>query len=230
VPWTNNGSSTTTFADGNTGHTFSFGSAPGTGQLDILAINSNTTVSSVTSSGGAAWTLAVTFVNNQGSYLYYRVANGSEPSSVVITTSGNFTTQASWSRWTNGTITADATGLSHVDTGGPFTTTPAVSTGALATTGELSIAFGALGSFSGTTISSPAWSAGYTQLTLDQSGTGATDVSGIVGYNTNAGTAAETPNVSWTGSANYAYMLVATFRSTTPAPPPTVLYQMRTFP
>lgn len=232
MSWNLAASNAVNFADGNTGHLYTFSAgAPTVGALDVLCVNSATTVSTPSSSGGAAWTLGPTFVGNQGSYLWYRIATGGEPSTVTVTTSGNFPTALGWSRWTANSVTADVHAVSSQDNNNA-STTPAVTTGTLGATGELSIAFAALSGFSAVSVSSPSWSAGYTALTGPaQSGTGSTDVAQWVGYNTNAGTAAETPNVSWTNLALDQYMLVQTFEpGAAPSPPPAVLYSMRMFP
>lgn len=211
--WTLDGEDATTFSDGSAGHVYTLpGGAPAAGQLDVLCVNSDTVVSTP-STTGAAWTLGPSNVGNQGAYLWYRVASGSEGATVTITTSGNFPTQVSWSRW-DGFAAADAAAIAHVD--GTFgTSSPAVSTGPLAAAGELSIAFAAMHGFTGAgqQPQSPSWSAGYTPLTADFSGVTSADVAAFTAYNTAAGTAAETPGVSWTGSAEDRYILVQTFET-----------------
>lgn len=203
MAWTLVNSDGVGFADGNAGHAYTIPSgAPSVGDLDVLMVNSNTVVT--TPSG---FTVARSRVNSQGSYIYYRFAIGGESGSITITTSGDHPTDLLWSRWTGGSafdIAADA----GVD-GVAGTTTPAVNTGAIAQAASLSLAFGAL--HSGTGQTSPVWSAGYTALASATNGTGSTGVTAYGGYNTNAGTAAETPNVSWTTNASDRYILVAVF-------------------
>lgn len=193
--------------DGNAGHVCDLGSAPETGQWDVLCVNSNTTVS--TPSGFSAAESAVT---NQGSYIFVREAAGSEGSTVTITTSGNHNTQVGWSRWPAGLIALD-TSTSTQANGSSGNSTPTHSTGALAETGELVIAFGAIHSIGLAGQTDPSWSAGYTALTSSGAqGSGATGVRGYVGYKENAGTAAEAPQVSWSGDgAQNRYMLAVSF-------------------
>ena len=217
MAWTAVASNATTFADGNGGHVYTFSAgAPSAGQLDVLCINSNTTVSTP-STGGAAWTLGPTHVGNQGAYLWYRVATGGEGSTTTITTAGNFATGLGWSRWSNQVITADQNAVAFVD-GTAGLTTPAVTTGTLAAAGELSIAFAALHDTPGSNVATPAWSTGYTELITAQSGQTAADVAFFIGTNTNAGTAAQSPNVTWTNNSPLdRYILVQTFQSVPPA-------------
>jgi hypothetical protein len=201
-------SGTATFSDGNAGHSYSFpAGAPSTGQLDVLCVNSDTSVSTP-STGGAAWTLGTSHAGSQGAYLWYRIATGGEGTSTTITTSGNAATQVAYTRWGNVTA-ADVNAVAFIEI--PGTTTPSVNTGTLSAAGELSVAFAALHSMAAGNVTSPSWSTGYTQLLADQSGTTATDVAAFVAYNLNAGTAAETPNVSWTTNATDRYILVQTF-------------------
>ena len=210
--WTLVNSATLTFADGaSPGHTYTLPSgAPSTGELDIVCVNSDTTITSVSSSGGASWTEGANHLGNEAAQLWYRFATGGEPTTVVIITGSNDNTSLSWSRWDGGK-SADVNAVSHQD-GTYAVTTPAVNTGALAVTGELVVAFAAMSFFNATTMSTPVWSTGYTNMTgPSQTGTGGSDVGQWVGYNTNAGTAAETPNVSWTNDAQTQYMLVQTF-------------------
>jgi hypothetical protein len=214
VAWTLADSQAVTFSDGNAGHSYTFpAGAPSAGALDVLCVNSDTTVSTPSSVGGASWTLGPSFVSNQGAYIWYRVATGGEPSTVTITTSGNFATFLGYSRWTAGTITADVNVQGHEENGN-FTATPTATTAALAATGELSVAFGALHDIQASTApTSPVWSTNYTALETANSGTTTHDVTGYVGYFTNAGTAAESPSVSWTNTIQDAYMLVQAFQT-----------------
>lgn len=194
------------FADGNAGHVCNLGSAPAVGDLDVLCVNSNTVVA--TPPGFTAGTTAVT---NQGAYIFYRVAVGGEAATVTVTTTGNHNTAVQWSRWDK-VIAVDATASTQVN-GSAGTSTPAHSTGALAATGELVIAFGALHSIASANQNTPAWSAGYTALTTaGPQGNAGSGVIGFAGYRTDAGMAAESPQVSWSGDvAEDRYMLTLTF-------------------
>lgn len=194
------GTQTYGFADGNGGHSCVFsGGAPAAGALDVLCVNSDTTVS--TPSG---FTVNPSFVNSQGAYLFFRFAAGGEGAAVTVTTTGNFDTQVTWLRF-SGLLSLDVTAVSHVD-GSGGTSTPAVDTGALAQTGETVVAFAALhGTGAGTAVT-PVWSSGYTEA----DGTSQGQVQSFVGYRTDSGSD-ETPQVSWTNNVADRYMLVATF-------------------
>ena len=210
------GEAVTSTSAGGSGFTYTLPSgAPSAGQLDVLCVNSDTSVSTPASSGGAAWALAESQASGQGAYIWYRIANGSEPSTVVITTSGNYKTAISWSRWSGATALNQVAGAMVNGTNG--TSTPAVTTPALSYTGELVIAFGALHTLNGGAPSAPSWSSGYTALTsYNGTGTGSADVAAYCGYKLGAGTAAESPQVSWTTStALDHYMLTATFAAST---------------
>ena len=199
------------FANGNAGAVIDLGSAPAVGERDVLCINSNTVVTSV-----SGFTQDEPAVTNQGAYIYSRVAIGGEGQTVTITTSGDHNTQVGWSRWAN-TTTLDGPPTSNTQTNGSAgNTTPAHNTGALAATGSLVIAFGALHSIGALADqNTPVWSAGYTPMTSGTQGNGATGVVGFTAYNDNAGTAAETPQVTWSGSGvQNAYMLTAVYGAT----------------
>lgn len=80
------------FADGNAGHTFTLPSTPTAGNLLVLFVHSDTTVS--TPSG---WTLPTdgSFVGQMGAYGFYKIAVGNE-TAISITTNGNFSAAASY--------------------------------------------------------------------------------------------------------------------------------------
>lgn len=194
------------FADGNAGHVYAFpAGAPAAGDLDVLCVNSNTLVS--TPSG---FTLVTTEVGNQGSYIFFRIAAGSEGVSVTITTSGDHNTALTWSRWRN--VVAPDQERSAIAQDGGGTTTPAVTTGALSESGELAIAFAALHNFTAAP-STPVWSTGYTALAEVAQDTGPDAVAQLVGYRTDAA-GTQSPSVSWTNSVANRYMLVVTFTAT----------------
>lgn len=191
------------FNDGNAGHVYTYPSgAPSVGQLDCIVVSSDTVVS--TPSG---YSVATSFVSSAGSYFFYRFAVGGEAATTTITTSGNFNTSITWSRW-DGATALDVAVNAHIEVNG--TTTPAVSTGTLAGTNELVIAGGCLHSGAGPV--SFVYSGGYTAL-----GTPVTEVgsggfaTSVCQYRTDAGTAAETPNISWTNNVTDRYILVAAF-------------------
>lgn len=206
MPATLVNSGTYAFNDGNGGHSIDLGSAPNVNEVDVLCVNSNTVVTTPT-----GFTAAPTRVNSQGSYIYRRKAVGGEGQTVTITTSGNHETAVGWSRW-SGINAADDTASSGVD-GVSGTSTPSHSTGTLAASTELIIAFGALHSLSALPTS-PSWAGGYTALTAVTQGSGSSGVTNYVGYKQPVGTAAESPSASWTGNVSDRYMLTITFTIT----------------
>ncbi len=201
-------SDTFLYSDGGSGHVCDLDSAPEVGQWDVLCVNSNATVS--TPSG---FTLAESAVTNQGAYVFVREAVGGEGSTVTVTNaSGSQNVHVAWSRWP-ASLTALDTSTNTQANGSSGNNTPTHSTGTLAATGELVIAFGALHSIGLAGQTSPAWSSGYTPVTSSAAqGAGATGVRGYVAYKENAGTAAEAPQVSWSGDgAQNRYMLAVSF-------------------
>jgi len=196
------------FSDGNGGHSFSFpGGAAAAGDLLALGISSDTVVSQP-----SGWSTAESDVGNIGAYLFYTVAAGGE-ASVTVTTSGNFATALGFLRYQTPTATpldAVAAGRNTVSNN----TTPAATTGALAETGELSIAAACLGGLQVGNQTNIAWSTGYTnQVDQTSGGTSSSDQHVFIADNPNAGTAAESPSASWTGNTNNQTLLVATFRA-----------------
>lgn len=193
------------FADGNSGHVCDFGSAPAVDQWDVLCVNSNTTVSTP-----AGWDPSEVAVTNQGAYMFTRKAVGGEGSTVTITTSGNHNTSVHWIRLA-AAVALDTSTNTEVNSsiGG---STPAHSTGLLAATDETVIAFGALHSIGVADQNAPVWSAGYTAALASIQGSSTTGVIGYTAYKHGAGTAAEAPQVSWSGAGVFnRYMLVLTF-------------------
>ena len=198
------------FNDGNAGHLCDMGSAPAVGETDILCINSDTVITAVASSAGAAWVLAESSVNAQGSYIYYRKATGGEPTTFTVTTTGNFNTHVGWSRWPslNALDTSTNTQASSANV-----ITPVHSTGVMTESTELVIAFGALHAIGTANQNTPIWSTGFLELTSSAAqGTAGSGVRGYVGYKQNAGTAAEAPRVQWSGdNVTDRYMLTVSF-------------------
>lgn len=186
------------FADGNSpGHACALGSAPNVGEYDFLCVNSDTVVSTPTGF------LVSTFnVNAIGSYLFYRKAVGGESSSVTVVTSGNFNTQVSHSRWSGLDVVDTQAVTSHV--GGASNTSEAITSPTLGATGEFVLAFAGCGSIGTANQSAPVWSSGYTAVTgPNPQSSGASGMTGFVGYKTGAGTAAESPSVTWSGDAAF---------------------------
>jgi hypothetical protein len=178
--------------------------APGATDVDILCVNSDATINTP-----AGWTLGRQEVNNQGSYIYWR--KGGAGSSVTVSSvqaPGPFNATLTWSRWT-GINTIDVNAGAQAT--GSGSTTPAVSTGVLAATGELVFVFAALHA-NAAGVTDPVWSSGFNQLELVGFGAGGSSCGGITGYKLNAGTAAEAPVVTWSTIApSDRYVLVVTF-------------------
>lgn len=190
------------FSDGGSpGHVCDFGSAPSVGQLDVLGVISRATVSTPASSG-AAWSLRTSNVGNAGGYLFSRKATGGEASTVTIVTSVSVETVVLWGRFglVNAFDTTPGTLKATVDNSGA-SATPALSTGALGATNELAVAFAGLTDSISGQANTPVWSAGYTALEFAAQGTAGTAnaVAGFLAYRLDAGTAAETPALSWSG-------------------------------
>ena len=197
-------SQTYAFADGNAGHACVFtAGAPAANDLDVLCVNSNTTVS--TPSG---FTLRVNATNSQGAYIFTRKAAGGETDTVTITTSGDHNTTVTWSRW-SGTDAYSAGGFTRADNANN-TVLPATSTGTLAATGMLVLAYGALHNHDGALATSPSWSNSFNALQAVSQGAAASSASVVsfTGYKLGAGTAAETiDSVSWTNNTRNRYAL-----------------------
>lgn len=208
------------FATGSSGYVYTFGGAgtpagaPAVNDLDVLCVNSITTVS--TPSG---FTARVSAVSSQAAYVFTRKASGGEGSTVTITTAGDFNTIVSWSRWSG--IDAYSAGNSATVDNVNATTLPALSTGTLAATGMLVVAFGALNNHDGALATSPSWINSWTateSANLGTSGSSASLVS-FTAHKTNAGTAAETiDSVSWTNNTRHRYALYVAFTAAAEAP------------
>ncbi len=196
------------YADGGSGKVLDLGSAPEVGQWDVLCVNSNATVS--TPSG---FTLAEQAVTNQGAYIFVREALGGEGSTVTVTNaSGSQNVHVGWSRWPASLVALDTSTNTQAN-GSSGNNTPTHSTGTLAEATELVIAFGALHSIGPGGQVTPVRSSGYTPIASSAAqGTTTTAVRGYVGYKESAGTAAEAPQVSWSGDGcQNRYMLAVTF-------------------
>lgn len=180
------------FADGDAGHVCDFGSAPGVGQLDVLSVGSDTTVDTPT-----GFTVGRQDVLNQGGYTFYRLAVGGEGSTVSINTTGNFPTAVVWSRFENVDVLDVAAGAQANGSSG--TSAPALSSGALASTTDLVVCTVQLHSIGTANQSAPVWGGGFTAIDTAVNGTAASGARVYVGYMENAGTAAVSPTLSWSG-------------------------------
>lgn len=198
------------FADGNAGHVYTVpAGAPGASDLDILCINSNTVVTTPT-----GFDLRVNATNSQGAYIYTRI--GGSGTSITVTTSGNHNTDLIWSRWTG--VNAYSTGNFARADNSNNTVLPALTTGALAETDMLLVAFGALHNHDGALATAPVWINGFTGMEAISQGTAGTSssVAGFVGYQTNAGTASVDigASLSWTNNVRNRYGLWVAFTGT----------------
>lgn len=195
------------FADGNAGHVYNFpAGAPAVGELDVIGINSDTTVSTP-----PGFTLPAngSRVNNQGHYLFYRFAVGGEAASVTVTTNGNFNAALRWSRF-SGVDAFEVAANAGLDSSSG-TSTPAVSTGVLSTTTMLVVADAGLHGNTAGTPTDPVWANAYTAMESITQGLGGAAANGFSAYKTPVGTAAETPSVSWTNPQSDRYIIVAAF-------------------
>ena len=147
------------------------GGAPGAGVLEVLWLVTGGAFGSVSAGGGAAWTSLQVYSDYSEIHLLYRITNGSEGTTVLF--AQTYTSALNWSvqfmRWSGQAVstpldTSAISGNSHA--GG--STTPALSTGTLAGTGELVLAFGGLANFGNSAPTSPVW----TGATVTDSGNG----------------------------------------------------------
>lgn len=201
--------SSTAFNFATSGTSCDFGSGPSAGDIDVLFVNSDTTVSTPSGfsipSGGSD-------VNNQGVYVFARTAAGGEASSVTITTSGNASTAVDWARVV-GSSGIDVVAKATAYTAG--TASPSVTSGTLAESGETALVFAALYGFS-TLPATPIWNNSFTnQQTNNASWTGSTRPFSFIGIKDNVGTASESASVSWTNSASDRVAFMVTFKAAT---------------
>lgn len=211
MTWTLVNSATSGIVSNTITYTFP-GGAPAAGQMDAIFLVS----SELPLSTPAGWTLGVsTFTNSAFHRLYYLISAGGAATSVTFTvTDASQYLALAWSRWT-GQLAADATGTAVNNVGA--TGSPPVTTGALATTGELSLACAGLYNSSIGDPVGPIWSSGYTAISTQAFFSDAVAI--LTAYSTTAGTAPESPAVNWTNVWNQQAIVVLTF---TPALPPVI--------
>lgn len=195
------------FTTSGTTVTYTGGGTTGSTTWDVLCVNSDNVVTTP-----AGWTSAANRVNSQGSYIFIR--NGGVTSAALALGGGiNSNSSALWVRITNATaLDTGAVGTAGVD-GASGTATPAFTSGALSTAANMAIAFAALHGVGTAVPTTYTWSAGYTgQVQGAQGGVAGSAVAGSVAIKTPAGTAAESPSVSWTlGTASDRYTLFVAF-------------------
>lgn len=181
-------------ANGSTGHDVVGVNATtaSAGDVDTLIVGSDTTVTTPT-----GFTLVQSFVGNQGGYHFERVCTGGESATIRVKTSGDFNTTALFQRW-RGCGARDVAVNSHIDSNGALTSN-AINSGTLAASTELVIVASVMTDSVSAAPTLNAWSAGYTPGDGASSiGTGASCSAGFISHKNPAGTAAETPSVSWT--------------------------------
>jgi hypothetical protein len=195
------------FTTSGTVVTYTGGGTTGSTTFDVLCVNSDNVVTTP-----AGWSVPATLVNSQGSYIFTR--NGGTTSATLALGGGIASnSDAFWVRITSATaVDAITPNTAGVD-GSSGTATPALTTGALSAATELVVAFAALHGIGTAVPTTFTWSSGYTeQVNGAQGGVVGSAVAGSVAVKAPAGTAAETPSVSWTpGTASDRYMLAVAF-------------------
>jgi hypothetical protein len=197
MAWSLSDSATTTFADGNAGHVYTFPHAAVAGDLLIFGVNSDTTVS--TPSG---YTLATSDVAHMGAYVFYKVAAGGE-TTVTLTTAGNFQAAMSFLRYA-GADPAPGDQVAHtrvLDQDIPQAS-PAVAPASISGADDLCLLFGmAHHSVSSTAVAGVTASAGYSVLLTTAAAGGLNATSSTMHFviGRTGGTGLQTPQVSWTG-------------------------------
>lgn len=199
-------SQTYTFADGNHACVFSAG-APTAGDYDLLFANSDTVINVP-----SGFTDELNSLGGQDAHAFLRLAAGGETDTVTITTSGNFNAGVDWIR-IRGATTVDTPGVVKAIINNSLSTaSPAVSTGTLSTATDL-VAVAALLHSASAAPTSPSWSAGYTPVDTVSLGTGGNCVVQFTAVKNPAGTAAESPSVTWTNTIDDRYIFVVSFTS-----------------
>lgn len=197
MSWSLLDSNTAIFTDGNAGHAFTFPGAASAGDLLVVGVNSDTTVT--TPSG---YTAAQTDVGNQGCYVFYKVAAGGE-TAVTITTSGDHETALSFLRYSGATATpGDQVAVTRIINNDIPQASPTVSPSALTGSGELCLLYGMVHhSQSATAVTGVTASSGYTTLleTAASGGLNTTAASKHFVIGRTDGSGSQSPSVSWSG-------------------------------
>jgi hypothetical protein len=179
--------------------------------VDVLLVNSDNVVTTP-----AGWTLVEDAVQFQGAYIF---AKAGGTTSATIDLGGGVSTDTSvlWVRVAN-TAGVDTGGVAHTIATGAGTSASAT-TATLADTNELVLAFAALHNWAGAQPSGITWSTGYLPVVAGGNGSPGSGSAayGAAAVKVPAGTAAETPSVSWTGATNDRYMLTVAFTAAPPA-------------
>jgi hypothetical protein len=209
------------FADGDLGHTVNLGSAPQAGDIDVIMVVSVTVIESVSGFG----TAVDNHLDQDHVQTYQRDCTGSEGSTFVVNTNGNFNTVVFWQRWRG----LDALDKHALNVGSTLSNSVSSgSSGTLAAAGEVAVVFaGCTATFGANQAGS--WGSSYTELDETHQGSSTLGVYGASGYKVGVGTAAESSTYTWTGDApsnNTGAILTFTVSSaetvavggTTPAP------------
>jgi hypothetical protein len=181
-------------ANGSTGHDVIGINATtaAAGDVDTLIVGSDTTVFTP-----IGFTLVQSFVGNQGGYHFERVCTGGESATIRVHTNGDFNTTALLQRW-RGCGARDVPVNAHIDANGALSSV-GINSGVLAAATELVIVASVMTDSVSAAPTLNTWSAGYTPGDGAASiGTGASCSAGFISHKNPAGTAAETPSVSWT--------------------------------
>lgn len=196
MPWARRDTATATFTDGSGGHTLTYPAGPpAAGELLVLGVASDTVVATP-----PGWTLAVSDVVNQGDYAFYRLAGAGEAASVVLTTSGDFPTAATYLRYAGNTAAPlDRTAAVHVNNL-DAAASPAIAPPALIDTNELALLFACNQQSNAGAPTAPVPTAGYAVLAdTGIVGTGGFAVQQYVIGRTDA-TGAQAPQVAWSSA------------------------------
>lgn len=196
--------------------TYTGGGATGSDVVDVLFVVSDATVALP-----SGFTQDATRVSNAGSYVFQK-AGGSTTATIVPGAATN--TEVLWLRVANTAgLDSGATAVAGLDSSAG-SSSPALTSGSLAEATEGALVFAALHSQAGGLPTGFAWSTGYTEILHGTQGGAATSgVTASVAFKVPAGTAAESPSVTWTGPTFERYLLAVFFKaSATVTPPPDV--------
>jgi hypothetical protein len=188
--------------------TITLGAAPTAGNLLVAWGNSDALVSI----GGSGWNAGPSIIDGNGAYSWWKVAGGSEPSSVVFTPSVSDWITAGVLEYSGLTGTPLDTSGSAMISGTPSTSTTTI-TLTSAADHELGIALALLHASSPTAEpTAPTWSGGYSTAQTHGVAGGPSKVYSLIGDNLDLGAAGSSSvAASWTGAWPDAQALVLLF-------------------
>jgi len=192
------------------------GGAPASGVLEVMFVCSDERLTSVSSGGGASWTVQETYNNFASNNTLWRVTNGSEGTSVDVLLGGaGYSSSLRFMRWSGQAASPLDTGAAS--TSGSGTASPSLSSGTLAGTGELVVAFAGMTVGSNITPSGISWSSGFTDdgngAAQEFESTDSVAIATWGAYDTSAGTAAVSAQATWTfGSMTQTYTQLVAFK------------------